>query len=64
MNTTSFDQDASGNITRKGTVHYRWDALNRLVHADDGGTLLADYQYDGDNLRLQKTTSAGIITYL
>jgi RHS repeat-associated protein len=65
----SFSHDDAGNIVLGSgpgsSSSYTWDALNRLKQvsgAGGGSSVLAQYRYDGDNLRVRKTTGAGVVT--
>ena len=55
--------DRAGNMLSDGTRHYKYDAWNRLVEvrADDSGDpgdVIATYEYDGTNRRIEKAVTA------
>jgi YD repeat-containing protein len=50
--------DLAGNMISDGTKDYVFDAWNRLVEVDEGVNVIAQYQYDGQNRRVEKITSA------
>ncbi len=54
--------DAAGNLTNDGNHSYTYDAENRLVNVDNGGT--AAYAYDALGRRVENVTSAGKIDFL
>ncbi|NBB95343.1 MAG: hypothetical protein GVY16_06340 [Planctomycetes bacterium] len=49
--------DASGNMTADSSNTYIYDAWNRLVEVRDRGddSLIAEYEYDGQKRRIEKT---------
>jgi len=50
---TSLTYDANGNLTDDGNQKYIWDELNRLIQVkDSGNSLIVDYYYNVDNLRV------------
>lgn len=53
----SFTYDLAGNTKTKGSLQYTWDDVNRLVSVSDGASELGSYQYDGNNLRVLKTSA-------
>jgi len=60
-NATAMHPDASGDWS--SYVQLTWDAWNRLVEvADDGGTIIATYEYDGTTRRIT-VTAGGTTTY-
>jgi len=56
--------DKNGNLRDDGTLSYEWDAKNRLktVTRKSDSQTIAEYVYDCDNRRMQKTISGGGIT--
>lgn len=54
--------DLLGNITNDGLHAYTYDAENRIVKVDNGGT--ATYAYNALGQRVQKIASGGIREYL
>ena len=64
--TTHVAHDAAGNMTKlpkpaSWSAHYDlvFDAWNRLVSVADGGSTVAEYQYDARNYRVVKKTYSG-----
>jgi RHS repeat-associated protein len=57
---TNHSYDAAGNVTNDGSHTYTYDAANRLVSVDGGGT--AQYAYDDQNQRV-KAVSGGATTH-
>lgn len=55
--------DDNGNLTNNGTSRtYQWDAFNRLVAVQDGGTQIARYFYDAAGRRVRKeNTNSGAL---
>jgi RHS repeat-associated protein len=51
--------DAAGNVTYDGTLHYYYDAENRLIQIDSPSI---QYAYDGEGRRARKTVG-GTTTY-
>jgi hypothetical protein len=45
--TTSYTDDANGNLIGDGTKTYYWNALNQLVEVKEGSTTIATFAYDG-----------------
>lgn len=41
-------------ISPDGVRTFTWDALNRLVKVEQGGTVVATYGYDSQNRRIRK----------
>jgi RHS repeat-associated protein len=60
--TVSFTYDADGNLTNDGNHTYQYDAENRIVSVDGGGT--ASYAYDYRNRRVKKTVGATSTHYV
>ncbi|MBI2678994.1 MAG: RHS repeat-associated core domain-containing protein [Candidatus Koribacter versatilis] len=58
---TGYAYDAAGNMTSDGTNSFAYDAENRLVNYNSGA---ATYVYGPDGLRIKKTVSAAITTYV
>jgi RHS repeat-associated protein len=65
--------DAAGHITQARGLGYVWNAAGQLKEVHQGsptGTLLASYDYDGQNRRIRKVTTAaapqgvGTVLYL
>jgi len=56
--------DKNGNLRDDGTLSYEWDAKNRLkaVTRKSDSKVIAEYVYDCDNRRMEKTISNGGIT--
>jgi RHS repeat-associated protein len=52
-----YSYDAAGNLLNDGTHNYKYDAENRLIQVDAGGT--ATYVYDADGRRIQKASTMG-----
>lgn len=63
-----YPADGNGNLlginSPGGGTDFSWDALNRLitVRGSNIASPLAQYVYNGDNLRVQKTNAAGVVT--
>ena len=63
----TFSHDGAGNMTeRVGGKHtrYTWDGLNRLTNVNLGAGNLSNFVYNGDNLRVRKTSASGTTNYL
>lgn len=58
----TYTYDAAGNVTNDGVHTYQYDAENRLVNVDGGGT--AQYAYDQDNHRCKKTVGSAVTHYV
>lgn len=56
----TYTYDAAGNVTNDGVHTYQYDAANRIVNVDGGGT--AQYDYDQNNRRYKKTVG-GMVTH-
>jgi RHS repeat-associated protein len=54
--------DAAGNITSDNVHYYSYDAGNRLINVDSGGT--ASYVYDAFGRRVNKTNAGTTYDYL
>jgi RHS repeat-associated protein len=59
----TYSYDAAGNVTARGGDSYTWDWANRLTSATVGGTATT-YAYDGDDVRVRKTTGSTTVNYL
>ena len=57
-----YQYDAAGNMTYDGTHTYSYDAENRLTTVDGGST--ANYAYDAEGRRVQKTVSGAWRVYV
>ena len=57
-----YSYDAAGNLLNDGVHSYAYDAENRLVSVDGGGT--ASYFYDAQGRRVEKVATAGTVDYL
>ncbi|MBI5493516.1 MAG: VCBS repeat-containing protein [Deltaproteobacteria bacterium] len=60
----TLDYDARGHVMRKGLDTYDWDAFGRLVGANRGNRRLADYAYDGMNVRVRRRDPVADSYYL
>jgi len=58
----SYTYDAAGNVTNDGLHAYQYDAENRLVNVDGGGT--AQYSYDHHNRRYKKVAGSSTTVYV
>jgi RHS repeat-associated protein len=58
----TFTYDAAGNVTNDGVHTYQYDAENRPVNVDGGGT--AQYAYDQHNRRYKKTVGSAVTYYV
>ncbi len=58
----NYNYDAAGNVTWDGAHSYTYDAENRLVSVDGGGT--ATYTYDHQNRRVKSVTGTASIHYV
>jgi RHS repeat-associated protein len=56
-----YEYDAAGNVTNDGQHTYFYDSENRLTSVDGGA---ADYAYNQQNRRYQKTVSSTVTHYL
>jgi RHS repeat-associated protein len=57
--------DAAGNMTADSSNTYIYDAWNRLVEVRDRGddSLIAEYEYDGQKRRIEKTVNSSTDDY-
>jgi RHS repeat-associated protein len=62
VNGTTFNYDASGNVTRDGVREYAYDAENRIVSVGVNGTVIEGYGYDAANRRVKKVVG-GVVTH-
>jgi RHS repeat-associated protein len=60
---TAFTWDANGNMLSKGTTTYAYDVANRLTQVVSG-TTTAQFTYDGDGKRFNKTANGTATHYL
>jgi RHS repeat-associated protein len=50
----SYQYDASGNTTKRGSTSFVWDGWGRLVQAKDGESVSGEFVYGMDQLRVLK----------
>jgi RHS repeat-associated protein len=60
--TVNYSYDAAGNVTNDGVHGYAYDAENRLVSVDGGGT--GQYSYDYQNRRYKKVVGSAVTDYV
>jgi RHS repeat-associated protein len=60
--TVNYSYDAAGNVTNDGVHGYTYDAENRLVSVDGGGT--GQYSYDQQNRRYKKVVGSAVTDYV
>ena len=60
----TYDYDANGNMTTRGTQTLIWDAANRLQYVDVGGVRIATYTYDAAGMRVKKEASGETTIYV
>jgi RHS repeat-associated protein len=60
--TENYSYDAAGNVTNDGVHGYTYDAENRLVSVDGGGT--GQYSYDHQNRRYKKVVGSAVTDYV
>ncbi len=60
--TVSYTHDANGNTTAKGSRTFTYNQNNQLVKAEEGATVLGQYQYNGVGQRVKKT-AGGVTTW-
>jgi RHS repeat-associated protein len=63
ITTLGYGYDASGNMTSDGVNTLTYDAENRVLTSADGSGS-GGYSYDGNGLRVQKTSSGATTLYL
>lgn len=63
IGTTNLTWDANGNLQSKGGVVYTFDPLDRMTQVVSG-TQTVDFDYNGDGVRLGKTTNGIATTYV
>lgn len=56
--------DANGNLLSDGTRNFEWNARNELVSVMEGGTIVAQYNYDALGRRVGKTERGRGVAYL
>ena len=60
---SGYPHDANGNVLQDDNFTYDYDSENRLIAVRSGGTVIVQYQYDGDGRRVSKTVNNGEKTY-
>jgi RHS repeat-associated protein len=55
--------DANGNLLSDGQYTYVWDARNRLIEVRQGGTIIAQFEYDTYGRRVARTVTGTTTTY-
>lgn len=65
VNGQSYVYDKNGNLVDDGIDLYEWDANNNLISikAKSSGAKIADYKYDQNNRRIQKTVNNAVTNY-
>ncbi|MGI8549720.1 MAG: RHS repeat domain-containing protein [Dehalococcoidia bacterium] len=58
-----YHSDGNGNTISRGTDSFTWDPLNRLTSMSAGG-VSASMTYNGDGMRLSRTTGGSTTNYL
>jgi RHS repeat-associated protein len=61
---TTYTHDFNGNLTSDGVKTYVWDAEDRLVAVQQGGSPIAAFAYDGQGRRRQKSAGGVTRSYL
>ncbi len=60
---SGYTHDANGNVLQDDNFTYDYDSENQLIAVRSGGTVIVQYQYDGDGRRISKTVNNGEKTY-
>jgi YD repeat-containing protein len=63
-NGTAYGYDAAGAVTSDGTYNYVWNSRGLLAQIKQGGTVVADFQYDALGRRSKKTIGGTATQFL